>query len=101
MATVLRSPQAEIDLEAILEELQQNNPAAAERYANEFSDKTKLLAQFPELGRLRPEILSHLRSTLVQPYVIFYRIVGDEIQILRILHGRRDLRRIMQAEADD
>src|SRR5437764_1247875 len=35
MAVVRRSPQAETDLETILEDLQQNNPAVAERYATE------------------------------------------------------------------
>jgi toxin ParE1/3/4 len=98
MATVRRSPQAETDLETILEDLQQKNPAAAERYANEFYDKGKALAQFPEIGRNRPEIGPNLRSTLVRPYVIFYRIEGEEVQILRILHGKQDLRSIMQAE---
>jgi toxin ParE1/3/4 len=101
MATVWRSPQAEIDLETILEDLQQKNPAVAERYANDFYDKGKALAQFPEIGRSRPEIAPHLRSTLVHPYVIFYRIQGDEVQILRILHGRMDLRSIMRAEINE
>jgi toxin ParE1/3/4 len=101
MAVLRHSPQAETDLETILEELQQQNPDAAERQATAFYEKGQLLAQFPELGRLRPEIAPQIRSTLVQPYVIFYRVVGDEIHILRILHGKRDLRRIMQSEADD
>jgi toxin ParE1/3/4 len=100
MATLRRSPQAEIDLETILEELQKNNPSAAERYATAFYEKGRMLAQFPELGRLRPEIAPDLRSTLVHPYVLFYRIAGEEIHVLRILHGRRDLRRIMQEESD-
>jgi plasmid stabilization system protein ParE len=59
MATVRRSPQAETDLETILEDLQQKNPSVAERYANEFYDKGKALAQFPEIGRIRPEIAPH------------------------------------------
>jgi toxin ParE1/3/4 len=101
MATVRRSPQAETDLETILEDLQQRTPAVAERYANEFYDKGKALAQFPEIGRSRPEIAPHLRSTLVKPYVIFYRIHDDEVQILRILHGRQDLRSIMRDETDE
>ncbi len=98
MATVQRSPQAEIDLETILEDLQQKNPVVAERYANDFHEKSRALAQFPEIGRSRPEIAPDLRSTLVHPYVIFYRIQGNEVQILRILHGKMDLRSIIQAD---
>ena len=77
MPEVRRSVQAEIDLESILEDLQHNNPAAAERYANAFYDKGQLLARFPEIGRSRLEIAPNLRSTLVHPYVIFYRLEGD------------------------
>src|SRR5205807_311031 len=68
MATLRRSPQAEIDLETILEELQQHASAIAERYATAFDEKGRMLAQFPELGRLRPEIAPQLRRTLVRPY---------------------------------
>lgn len=98
MAVVRRSSRAESDLESILDDLDQKNPAVAERYATEFELKGRALAQFPELGRARPEIAPNLRSTLVSPYVVFYRIAGDEVQIVRILHGRQDLRSILRAE---
>ena len=96
MTTVRRSPQAEVDLETILNGLNRKDPAVAERYAVEFERKGHTLAQFPEIGRSRPEIAENLRSTLLQPYVIFYRLDGDVVQILRILDGRQDLRSIMQ-----
>jgi len=98
MATVRRSAKAEADLQAILQTLEQSSPAVADRYANEFQIKSCALAKFPELGRLRPEIAHGIHSTLVRPYVVFYRIQGDDVQILRILHGRQDLRRIMKDE---
>jgi plasmid stabilization system protein ParE len=68
MAIVRRSPQAEADLEAILDDLNQKNPAAADRYAAAFEEKRQALAQFPEAGRPRPELTPGLRSTLVLPY---------------------------------
>jgi toxin ParE1/3/4 len=101
MAEIRRTPQAETDLETILEDLQQKNSAMAERYATAFHDKGQMLAQFPEIGRARPEIAPKLRSTLVRPYVIFYRLEGDAVQIIRILHGKRDLRSIMQADSEE
>lgn len=99
MAAVHRSAQAELDLADILRELDKKNPAVADRYATEFDQKSHVLTQFPELGRLRPEIAPKLRSTLVKPYVIFYRLEGDVVQIVRIIHGKRDLRRILQEDA--
>jgi ParE-like toxin of type II ParDE toxin-antitoxin system len=50
------------------------------------------------MGHLRPEFAPNLRSTLVWPYVIFYRVEGDIVQIIRILHGKRNLLRIMRKE---
>ena len=54
-----------------------------------------------KMGRARPEIAPDLRSTLVRPYVLFYQVAGDLVQIVRILHGNRDLKRIMQQEGED
>jgi toxin ParE1/3/4 len=100
MAEIRHSPQSEADLEAILEYLHQNQPALAERFATAFYEKGQMLARFPEMGRLRPELAPNLRSTLVHPYVLFYRVEGETVQIVRILHGKRDLRRIIQEETD-
>jgi toxin ParE1/3/4 len=101
MAIVRRTNQAEADLEAILDDLDRKDPAVAARYAVEFERKGLALAQFPEAGRIRPEIATGLRSTLVQPYVIFYRVEGDTVQIVRILPGRMDLRDILRGQAGD
>ena len=100
MAEVRRSLQAEEDLEIILEDLNERGQALAERFATAFEEKSQLLAQFPEMGRPRPEIATNLRSTLVHPYVLFYRLEGEVVQIIRILHGKRDLRSIMEAEPE-
>jgi len=101
MANVRRSPQAEADLEAIFDYLEKNASALTQRYADAFEEKARLLANFPEMGRPRPEIGPAFRSTLVDPYVIFYRVEGDEVQILRILHGKRDLRSIMRVGPEE
>jgi toxin ParE1/3/4 len=39
-----------------------------------------------------------LRSFPVHPYVVFYRPQVDTILVVRILHGRRDIERIMSEE---
>lgn len=101
MAEVRRSRQAETDLRTILSDLDRQDPAVAERYATAFEEKGRALAQFPEIGRLRPEIAPGLRSTLVSPYVLFYRTDAEGVQILRILHGKRDLRRALRDESGD
>lgn len=53
----------------------------------------RVLAKLPGAGRLRPEFGRDVRSfTVSWPYVVFYRHAGRRIEILRVLHGRRDIR---------
>lgn len=33
-----------------------------------------------------------LRSISVRPYIIYYRVTDDTVDILRIIHGARDVR---------
>jgi len=51
----------------------------------------RTLTRFPHLGRLRTELGTDIRSILVQPYVVFYRLTSTAVGVLRVLHGRRDI----------
>jgi toxin ParE1/3/4 len=61
-------------------------------------EKIKLLRQFPNVGRCRDEILPGLRSLATQGFVIFYRFDQTAIEIARVLHGKRDIDRILNEE---
>lgn len=50
------------------------------------------LADYPRAGRARGDLGRGLRSFVADDYVIVYRIVRGDVVILRIVHGRRDLR---------
>lgn len=56
--------------------------------------KCQLLAESPgEIGTARPEIREGVRSFPVPPHVIFFRYRDrDEVQVVRILHERQDVR---------
>lgn len=101
MAAVSRTRLAGLDLFEILGELDSRDSARANRYAGLFDAKIEALARFPEMGRPRPEFGADVRSTLVKPYVVFYRHRGETVQILRVIHGSRDLRRIMDEMEDE
>jgi len=49
------------------------------------------LAAMPELGRQCEELSARVRSFPVGRYVIFYRPMENGIEIVRVLHGARDL----------
>ena len=56
-----------------------------------IESKFRLLAQFPSSGRMRDELLVGLRSYPAGDFVIFYRILETTVEVVRILHGRRDI----------
>jgi toxin ParE1/3/4 len=57
------------------------------------------LAQFPNLGR--PGRVFGTRELIIpkagkSTYVVIYRVVGDAVQILRVLAGTRDIDTILE-----
>ena len=56
-----------------------------------IESKFQLLAQFPSSGRVRDELLVGLRSYPAGDFVIFYQILETTVEVVRVLHGRRDL----------
>jgi toxin ParE1/3/4 len=81
---------AERDLEEIWSYVAEDaSPATADRLIDAIVDRFELLAEQPRMGRLRPEFGSGVRTFTVENHVIYYRHNGD-IQIARVLHGRRD-----------
>jgi toxin ParE1/3/4 len=91
MARVLQSDPAREDLIQILVYLRERNPRAADRFEAELGQKCRTLAQFPLMGRSREELAAGLRSIVLKPYVVFYRPLDDGIELIRILHGKRDV----------
>ena len=43
------------------------------------------------MGRSRDDLRPGLRSFTVGEYVIFYIIEHEDVEILRVLHGRQDI----------
>ena len=78
------------DLNSIHEYIKRENPEAAQRVAASNIDAVDLLIGNPEIGR--PGRVSGTRELLISeyPYIIPYRIRGDWIELLRVLHSRRD-----------
>lgn len=91
MPVVLRTSEAELDRTEIALHIARDNPAAADRWLETIDGKCRRLAQTPELGRKRFELAPNLRSLSAGNYVIFYRPISDGIQLIRVLHGARDI----------
>jgi toxin ParE1/3/4 len=98
MLPVIRTEQAESDLQAILAYLDERSPAAAERLATTIDERCRLLGEFPQMGRPRDNLAPGLRSIVVESYVRFFRPTATAVEILRIFHGARDIETIMKSE---
>ena len=83
-------PMARDDLRAIVRYIGKDNPARARSFGKELHDKTKPLAQHPELGRTgRPGLPDWLHELAVHPnYIVFYRVLAEArtVQNLRVKH---------------
>jgi toxin ParE1/3/4 len=94
------SEQAESDLDDAWDYLAQRSEAAADRLLDSILQRSRLHAQFPLMGRPREDLAPGLRSFVVAPYVVFYRPFADTIEVVRVLHGARDVDSIMKEDAD-
>ncbi|WP_370201719.1 type II toxin-antitoxin system RelE/ParE family toxin [Alloalcanivorax venustensis] len=92
--SLVLSPAAREDLRAIHQygSRQWGKPRSDE-YMSSLKDKLWQLLQQPETGKARPELSPGVRSISVASHVIFYRVQREELQVVRVLHGRQDVNR--------
>jgi toxin ParE1/3/4 len=93
MPRLLFAESAERDLVEIGNFIARENSVAAARFLDRLEEVCRLLASHPLIGRLRDELRAELRSFPFGRYVIFYRALADGAEIVRVLHGARDLPR--------
>jgi toxin ParE1/3/4 len=77
---------AQADRDAIFDYIEADSPQAAITVDDRTRTQVEALAQFPQSGRIKEtrELVIHRT-----PYIVAYRIAGDTVRILRVLHGAR------------
>lgn len=60
-----------------------------------IAETTDRLADFPESGTPRSELGPGLRSLVVGHYLVLYRVGPDSVDIVRVVHGARELRALI------
>lgn len=68
----------------------EESAGTADEVLREIGKIYGLLSAWPMLGRKRDTLSPSVRSLPVNPYVIFYRVKDDVVQIVRVLHQSRD-----------
>jgi toxin ParE1/3/4 len=95
MPRLLKRPEAENDLDEIWWYIAQDSPDHADRFLDRLQERLLALADFPKMGRSRDDIQAGLRSQPVGNYLIFYFPLADGIEIVRVLHGSRDVESLL------
>ncbi len=89
---IILSPRAIQDLRGIVRYISFDNPLRAESFGHELIAKTRLLASFPELGRVVPEFDEpDVREVIHKSYRIVYRVRHEQglVEVSRFWHGAR------------
>lgn len=99
---LLWTPQAREDLIEIYTYIGLDNPSAVERIFDTIEAKAERLVNYPRLGVRRPEIRQSTRMLIEGPYLILYETHPDtdeggidEVEIVRIVDGRRNLKNLL------
>lgn len=90
---------AENDLKGIIEYIAEDSLAGATNVFEKIKEKALGLNQFPERGRIVPELkdqgISLYRELIVTPWRIIYRITDKTIYVLSVLDSRQNVEDIL------
>ena len=90
---------AENDLKQIISYISIRNPYNAQKILKNIKSKASSLYNFPERGRIVPELqeqgISQYRELIISPWRLIYRIAEKEIYVLSLLDSRQNVEDIL------
>jgi toxin ParE1/3/4 len=97
MPEYIFSPRAREDALDIALYIASDNPKAGEVFYSALEHACDQLARMPNMGKARTFRNSRLQDMRMFPvpkfhkYLIFYRLIQEGIEVVRVVHGARDL----------
>ena len=101
MGRVLRRPQAREDLIEIYLYVAQHAPARAEIYLDDIETKLNQLSDAPMMAPRRIEGRPDIRAVPIGNHVVVYRPIEDGIEVVRVLHSKRNWMQMFGDPKDD
>ena len=94
---VLVSPQVKAELDEIWIYIASESASSdiADRVVDAITATFVQLSRHPNLGRQRDDLRQGLRSLSSGSYVVIYRLQGNNVRILHVVHGRRDIKAVI------
>ena len=96
MSQLRISPRASSDLIEIWSYIADDSVANADAFIDKLYQVIQALARQPGSGRHREELAPGIQSFPFGRYIIFYRVVAGAVEIVRVLHGARDIENIFE-----
>ena len=91
MAKIIWSPKSLDDIDLIAEYIARDSPRRANLFVGRLIKAVGRLETFPQSGRVIPEIGDDVRREIIfGSFRIMYRIEGDAVWIIGVVHGSRD-----------
>jgi toxin ParE1/3/4 len=98
-AVAVWSPEAIDDIHQIWDHYEQDAGLyTAEKIVRGIEEVVAAIEDHPFIGRARDELRRGIRSLAAPPHVVFYRVVSEMPEIIRVLDGRRDIEEIFAAD---
>jgi toxin ParE1/3/4 len=91
MRSLIVSPQAEDDLAEIWDYIALDSVEVADSFVERLVAQFARLLTYPQIGRARTDLLSGVRYLPFEDYLIFYRVLTDDVEVYRVLPGARDV----------
>lgn len=91
---------AEQDLESLYDHIAEFDCVAnADHVLDELMGVATSLSRFPERGSYPKELIAlgirEYRQTMLKPYRVIYRVMGEQVVIYLIADGRRDMQSLL------
>jgi antitoxin ParD1/3/4 len=100
MSTYALTPLAETDIFEIWSYIAEDSENAAERVEQAIYDACALIAKAPMRGHSRPDLttrsLRFWTVTRYPNYTVVYRPETAPLQVVAVLHGKRNIRRLLE-----
>lgn len=85
---VVFRPEAAFDVLEIRDYYEPQQPTLGNRFVDAIEESVSLIGEQPELFAV---VLKTVRRTKIKrfPYVVYYRVLADRVEIIAVIHGNR------------
>ena len=87
---IISSPAIQ-DLQVIIDYFSETSVVAGEKFISKFEAWCQKLRTFPTIGKRYDGLQLGLRGIVIDEYILFYQVTDNVVEIIRVVHGRRDL----------